>query len=385
MIISPGLRQAQDRFHRWMFDDALPVWAELGVDTPGLGFREHLTLEGRPAEIPFKRMRVQARQIYVFSHAHMLGFPGGVDLAAKGYDFIMAHGRREGGGWVRMLAPQGGVLDPTADLYDIAFVMLALGWFSRATGDQAPLRLAKATLEWVRANMTVPGGGFHNTVPFEPGHRGQNPHMHLLEASLALYEASGDAIYAELAHELVALFRSHFHHEESGTLGEFYDELLQPAPAEHGTHVEPGHHYEWVWLLEQYARLLGCSVAAEADRLYRFAEAFGRHTSGVPVLDVIGRDGAVRHASARLWPQTEALKAHATMTRRGIDVQPRFEADLNCLLDRYLSGCPRGMWRDQFAPDGGANIATKIPASSLYHIFVAYNDVQQLVAATAPA
>ena len=368
-----------------MFDDALPVWAEIGVDAPGLGFREHLTLEGLPAPVAFKRMRVQARQIYVFSHAQMLGFPGGIDLAVRGYDFVMAHGRRGDGGWVRMLGPQGGALDPAADLYDIAFVMLAMGWFARATGDQAPLRLAKTTLEWVRANMAVAGGGYHNALPVEPGYRGQNPHMHLLEASLALFEASGDAIYAELAHELVALFRSHFHHQDSGTLGEFYDELLQPAPAEHGTHVEPGHHYEWVWLLEQYARLFGGPVEAESQRLYSFAETFGRDTAGVPVLDVIGRDGGLRHGTARLWPQTEALKAHATMTRRGIDVQPRFEADLTCLLDRYLSGCPRGMWQDQFAPNGGGNIATKIPASSLYHIFVAYNDLRQLVGATAAA
>ena len=213
---------------------------------------------------------------------------------------------------VRMLGQQGGVLDTAADLYDIAFVMLAMAWFSRATGDAEPLRQAKQTLDWVRANMAVPGGGYHNAVPWEAGHRGQNPHMHLLEASLALYEASGDEAYAALAHELVGLFRSHFHHAESGTLGEFFDDLLQPAEADAGSHVEPGHQYEWVWLLEQYARLLGGDVAAESQRLYNFAEVYGRDSSGVPVLDAIGRDGAVRHGTARLWPQTEALKAHAT-------------------------------------------------------------------------
>ena len=385
MIIAPGVLQAQARFRAWMFDDALPVWADIGVDAPGLGFREHLTLEGLPADVPFKRMRLQARQIYVFSHAHLMGFKGGADLAARGYDFIMAHGRRQDGGWVRMLGKQGDVLDAAADLYDIAFVMLAMAWFSRATGDAEPLRQAKQTLDWVRANMAAPGGGFHDVVPWGAGHRGQNPHMHLLEASLALYEASGDEAYATLAHELVALFRSRFHHAESGTLGEFFDDLLQPAAGEAGSHVEPGHHYEWVWLLEQYARLLGGDVMAESDRLYSFAEAYGRDSSGVPVLDVIGRDGAVRHGTARLWPQTEALKAHATMTRRGLDVAARMEADLNYLLDRYLSGCPRGMWRDQFAPDGGENIATKIPASSLYHIYVAFADLDALVASKAAA
>ena len=79
-----------------------------------------------------------------------------------------------------------------------------------------------------------------------------------------------------------------------GTLGEFFDDRLHPAAAEAGTHVEPGHHYEWVWLLEQYARLLGGDVAEESHRLYRFAEAYGRDSSGVPVLDVVGRAGGVQ-------------------------------------------------------------------------------------------
>ena len=73
------------------------------------------------------------------------------------------------------------------------------------------------------------------------------------------------------------------------------------------------------------------------------------------------------------------------MTRRGLDVDARLEADLACLLDRYLSGCPRGMWRDQFAADGATNIATKIPASSLYHLYVAYADLEGLVGSTVAA
>ena len=374
------LCHAQSRFERWMVEDALPVWAEKALDAPGLGFREDLTLDGFPSDTPFKRMRVQARQVYVFSHAHVLGLVDGLDLAAAGMRFMMEHGLREDGGWVRTLGRDGAVLDPAADLYDIAFVLFALAWFARATGEQAPLRQARDTVQWVRANMTTPHGGFYNTLPPAPGHRQQNPHMHLLEAALALYEASSDETYAELAHELVALFRSHFHHEESGTLGEFFDDMLLPAAAEAGTHVEPGHHYEWVWLLAQYTRLLGGNLDVERKRLYEFAEAFGRDPSGTLVLDAVGRDGVARRDTCRLWPQTEVLKAHATMARHGLQVETRIGTGLSTLMDRYLSNCPRGMWHDQFAPAGGGNLATKIPASSFYHIFVAFADLKALFA-----
>lgn len=378
-MLGAGVRRAQARFAAWIMTDALPVWATVGRDAPGLGFREHLSLDGTPAQVPYKRLRVQARQIYVYSHAALLGFPAGLEPAADALRFITAHGARKDGAWVRTLGRDGGVLDPAADLYDIAFVLFALAWFARATGQQAPLQHARRTVAWVRANMAAPAGGFHNVVPVEPGHRQQNPHMHLLEAALALYEASQDDLFADLAHDLVALFRSHFHDCETGTLGEFYDDALQPAAGEPGDHVEPGHHFEWAWLLDRYARQFGGATEAEARRLYDFAEVHGLDPTRSAVLDVLDRSGRVRRASTRLWPQTEALKAHASMARRGLDVDARIEAGIATLFDQHLSGCPRGMWGDHFAAVGGAPISAIIPASSLYHLFMAHAELQGLV------
>ena len=379
MVASPGVRQAQARYRRWMLDDALPVWAEVGRDQPGFGFREHLTLEGTADAVAFKRMRVQARQIYVFSHADLLGFRGGAAAAADALRFITAHGQRDDGAWVRVLGRHGGVLDPAADLYDIAFVLFGLAWFARATGERAPLHQARRTVQWVRKFMVAPFGGFHNVLPPEPGHRQQNPHMHLLEAALALFEVSQDAYYADLAHELVGLFRTRFHHRDSGTLGEFFDDALNPAAGEAGTHVEPGHHYEWVWLLDQYERLLGVPVEAEIASLYRFADAFGRDATGAAVLDVLGRDGVPRRQSIRLWPQTEALKAHVTMVRRGHPVGPSVEAALHNIMDGHLNGAPRGMWREHLSSPAGSNLVLRTPASSLYHLFLAYAEAQGFV------
>ncbi len=87
------------------------------------------------------------------------------------------------------------MLDRTADLYDQAFVLFALAWYARATGEREPLVRARETLEWVRAHMTGPGGrGYHNTCRPRPGTAQQNPHMHLLEATLALFETTRDAV-----------------------------------------------------------------------------------------------------------------------------------------------------------------------------------------------
>ena len=53
------------RLKKWMFDQALPLWAELGTDTVYGGCVEQLALDAGPSEAGFKRIRVTARQIYV--------------------------------------------------------------------------------------------------------------------------------------------------------------------------------------------------------------------------------------------------------------------------------------------------------------------------------
>ena len=47
----------------WMFDKALSFWASHGLDAANGGYVEQLTLDGRDAEVGFKRTRVTARQI----------------------------------------------------------------------------------------------------------------------------------------------------------------------------------------------------------------------------------------------------------------------------------------------------------------------------------
>lgn len=377
------------RFRGWMFGQALPFWAREGRDEPGLGFHEALRLDGSPADTRFKRMRVQARQLYSYAHAATMGWPGALEAAGCGYDFMTAHGWRREGGWAKLLGPGGGIVDETADLYDNAFVLLALAWYARARGSDAVLAEARRTLDWILASMGVAAhGGFENTIPVGAGHRQQNPHMHLLEAVLALHATSPDPSTLEVAGGLAALFRQHFFDPATGTLGEFYDRDWSAAPGEAGTHVEPGHHYEWVWLLQQYASCSGDDFAAEQDALFRFAEAHGRNPRTGFVVSAVGRDGQIRDAASRLWMQTEELKAHLARGERDgrIDVA-RAEAVVATLLDHFCDPAgggaepivPSGGWIDVF--DGeGRPAASTMPASTLYHIYVAFAELDRLAA-----
>jgi mannose/cellobiose epimerase-like protein (N-acyl-D-glucosamine 2-epimerase family) len=359
-----------------LFEDALPFWSSVGFDGVGRGFVEHLTPDGAPADAPFKRMRVQARQIYVFSHAATLGFAPGLAVAADSYGFIVRHGLLADGGFARRLGRNGGVLDPAVDLYDMAFVLFAFGWLSKASADQGPLKLAAEALGAIQSRLGRPDGRGYRATSDDPSAEGlQNPHMHLLEAALQLYEVSGDDLWAEEARRLLALFREELYDPRTRTLAERFNpswRRVRPAV------IEPGHHFEWLWLLDRAERLLGVDFAAERAALFKFAEKHGVDPDTGLVHDGVSERGVLVKPGFRLWGQAELLKARLSRAERGeaVDLAGIALAAQN-LLDNHLAQVARGCWRDQL-DEKRAWVDDKIPASSLYHLFLAFSELLRL-------
>lgn len=367
-----------DEVHLWTYEKALPFWADRGLDRAGLGFVEHLDLQGNDARAPFKRMRVQARQVYVFSHAALTGFAPGLEVARRGVDFILRHGRTSDGVWARRLGRDGGVLDPTPDFYDQAFVLFALAWWARASGDDSAIDLADRSLEGLdRVLGRSDGRGYHAERP-DGSEAVQNPHMHLLEALLALYETTGAARFKERAIGVTRLFQEAFYDSATGSLAEYYDQEWRRAAGDRGRIVEPGHQFEWSWLLHHATRLTGEDLRSEARGLFRFAEANGLESDTGLTWDEVLDDGTVNKRSYRSWPQTEALKAHlARFEFDGELNEARLAQIVDNLLDRYLAVEPIGAWIDHFAADG-STISDKVPASTLYHVFLAFSELLRL-------
>jgi N-acylglucosamine 2-epimerase/mannose-6-phosphate isomerase len=363
-----------------MFEAALPWWAESGLDRARGGYVEQMTMQGRDAGVPFKRTRVTARQIYVFSHAYLLGFQPGAGLARHGIDFLVSKtwsGPERG--FARRLTREGGALDPTPDLYDLAFVLFAFAWFHKATGDAAARDWMHRTIDFIDTHMRVARGeGFRNELASggaKPGWRLQNPHMHLTEACLAAAEATGEARFADLAKELIGLFRTRFFDLGSRTLAENFSEDLQRAPGEAGRVVEPGHQFEWSWLLSCARKQLGIDLAREIRSAAAFAEEHGVDPDSGATYNCVRDDGTPIDRGSRTWPNTERLKAAVALYELdGTDPAPVIRSSGALLLERYLAHTPQGTWVDAFDA-AGAPLAQSIPASTLYHLFLAFAEV----------
>jgi mannose-6-phosphate isomerase len=178
--------------------------------------------------------------------------------------------------------------------------------------------------------------------------------------------------WQDLAGDIVGLCRKHFIDPELGAVREFFADDGSPAAGPPGSLLEPGHQFEWCWLLTQAARLPGCDNAREtALRLYHVGAEHGVDVSRGVAVDELSDDLSVRSARARLWPQTERLKATLGLAQLAVgDTRASFLRDAQAAVEglhHYLDMEVKGLWRDKMRPDGTFVIEPS-PATSLYHI-----------------
>jgi mannose-6-phosphate isomerase len=191
--------------------------------------------------------------------------------------------------------------------------------------------------------------------------------MHLLEALLALDALEPDPAVRALCDELFALCADRFVDRVQGCLGEVFDARWQPL-AGREDRVEPGHHFEWVWLLHGYARARGAHPEALqlAELLNRFARRHGVDTDGL-VFDALERSGRPARDSKRLWPQTEHLKALAARGER-----TALRDTLARVVSAYVDPATRA-WREQLDRAGQVT-SDALNATSVYHVVLALRE-----------
>lgn len=369
------LAQTAGRFFDWMDLAALPLWATLGVAPDG-GFIEALDNGGR-AVGDFRRARVQTRQAYVYAAAGRQGWTGPWEaLVRRGLERFEATNLRRDGLYRTRVSSDGETLDDTPWLYDQAFALFAFA--GAAAAGVAPAMMSERAHRLFEAlgELRHAVGGWREAGdhPFQA-----NAHMHLLEACMAWEALEPDGPWAGHADAIIALARQAFIDAEGGFLREFFDEAWRPAAGEDGRLVEPGHQFEWVWLLTRWGRARGDAWALEAARaLYRVGRRGVDARTGVAI-DALNDDLSVRSGQARLWPQTERLKAALILAEEaeGEARAPLLRDAAEALkgLNRYLE--PTGLWRDKLKPDGGF-VEEPAPASSLYHIMVACEQLRAL-------
>lgn len=358
------------RFSEWGRSDCAALWLDRSWDQEKGGFVEALDMTGAPmAGLP-RRFRVQARQIFVLGALTRAGWGDYTAQAVEAMAWLkprafMADGQP---GWVHKLGDQGEILDAKRDLYDHAFILLALATLHSITGDADYIALADETLAFLDTDMVSADGGYIESIGGAQLPRRQNPHMHLFEALIALYDATGREDYLIRLKSLFDLFENVFYDAENGVVREFFAADWSRLSGREGLVCEPGHACEWVWLLAQYDRITGADTQAIAQRLYSVAMETGINSQTGLLFTSMGADGEVYDAGSRSWMQTEWVRAGLIMASRG-------EGSADAALDRCIRSSfehhfldePAGGWMDQVDAEG-EDACDNMPTSTLYHV-----------------
>ncbi|WP_296097331.1 AGE family epimerase/isomerase [uncultured Agrobacterium sp.] len=246
------VKQAEGLFDFFQYRAVNPKGGFFDLDRHGAPLSSDNTVRG---------IHASARMVHCFSIGHLLGRPGCGDIVDHGMTYLWdKHRDQEHGGYFWQV-DDNGPADATKQGYGHAFVLLAASSAKVVGHPLADAMLADITevLEtrfWEEKHGAINEEFHRDWSPIE-NYRGQNSNMHLTEALMAAFEATGDKSYLTKAERIADLiirraagaldFRVPEHFDENWVLDKDYrgNEMFRPSGS------TPGHWLEWSRLILQ--------------------------------------------------------------------------------------------------------------------------------------
>ncbi|HCM1552926.1 AGE family epimerase/isomerase [Vibrio parahaemolyticus] len=368
------ITQLANKCRNWLTEEALPFWADSGFNSETGIFAEEFEYKNGNETVSRNRFRVQARQVFVFAHAKELGLFDAsniVDIAIeKGFDKF----RNDQGEFVFCINSDEKAKDDV-NAYEHAFALLAYAWHYKMSGNESSLSRMDEVYQWIKSTLKDESNPGYYYSRDEREFKSQNPHMHLFEALMSCFEVTQDLKWLERSEEIYNLFNDFF--LEKDKMREFFDIKMGTShPA--CKHIDPGHHYEWIWLLNHYSHLTGKYLGSQMKALESFVKPHGQNPNGL-VRDEMNEGWTEYRSTSRLWCQTEYLKAQIALFELTQDETYIFEIEgaVKRIFDNYFESAFHGGWVDQ-VDKNGSPIAETSPASTFYHIYVAFTELLRL-------
>lgn len=357
----------------FVFEQLLKNWALFGINKEQ-GF-SYESMNHNWTINPTNRIRLltQCRQLYTFSHAYQLEKkPEWREKLSPLFNFITDRFFQEGR-WIFSLNDDLTIQQRQSDAYALAFVLLSFSHYYQVTQDKQALHYMKVTHRFLLENMQAKNGGFYEAYPIDTKQvRRQNPHMHLLEGYIAAFNTTQDEEYKEIIESLLTLALERFYDKKTKTLRELFSSDWEPHSTT-GNQVEPGHHFEWVWLLYQANKILPNPDYTDlAQQLWLTATRYGFSENGGIYNQIDGNTYQSIDKEKRIWPITEYLKAITVMPIGKEEKIDRLEKALSFMQEHYF--LDNGCWNEYLNEDNSAK-NYPLPGTSSYHIFLGLAEV----------
>ena len=341
----------------------VPLWQGPGWNADMALPYEALDASQQP--LPPQRYRAMAcaRQLYLF--ASLIGeVTGAEERAAALFRSLQRHFHdAEHGGWFYSIDAQGAPLDTRKDLYTHAFILFACAHYWARVREPLVESVLNAALEVIDQRFATDDGLYEASLDRDWSSLNsgplQNPLMHLAEAFLATLAVRDDAPVSDALNALCAAMHKHFIDPQHGVMME------KPLGAVDNW-FEPGHQFEWFFLLDSSTALQGSPLHASLTRAFDFTERRGvdPHTGAVAATLELDQSQAPRDATQRIWAQAEYLRA-LTLRPHSQDALLR---QLTALQQRFLHS---DGWYECLDAQGVVS-RQDMPSTTPYHLATCY-------------
>ena len=281
-------------WHALLKDRMLPYWHDTTVNSRG-GYQVYdpgdrswraqigSFIRGRNDRAQNESVRgvvSQSRLLWVFSHAHLLGYSTAardyLKRAATGYSWLIETMLdRQHGGFYWKTDVNRGVIEAHKLLYGQSMAIYALVEYHRASGLPDPLEQACSVFEIVQQRFLdkVHGGWIEHCerdftpltctgerVPGMPdivGFKSGDAHLHLMEALTELYAEVNDSSIRKALVEAVELLCTQFYPSNVSESCEYRLPDWKPVMSDDVSNLSHGHMVEFAWLLLHAQQTLG--------------------------------------------------------------------------------------------------------------------------------
>ena len=225
----------------------------------------------------------QARLLWVFSHAHLLGYSTPqhdyLKAAAHGYSYLIETMLdRQHGGFYWKTDVHRGLIEPHKILYGQSMVIYALVEYHRASSLSDPLEHACSLYDLVQEKFhdKIHGGWIEhcernftplaNTgdrlpgMPDVVGFKSGDAHLHWMEALTELYSEVKDPSVRDSLIEAIELLCTIFYPPNVGESCEYRLSDWRAIPNDEFSGISHGHMIEFGWLMLHAQQTLGLAL-----------------------------------------------------------------------------------------------------------------------------
>ncbi|GAB3048699.1 AGE family epimerase/isomerase [Stenotrophomonas tumulicola] len=316
-------------FLRGHVADTMAFYHPRCIDPKG-GFFHYFRDDGSVYDASHRHLVSSTRFVFNYAMAYReFGDAAYLEGVQHGVRYLREVHRNPATGGYAWTLRDGKVEDDTNHCYGVAFVLLAYSCALKAGIEEARGWMDE-TWQLLERRFFEPQHGLYRDEADAQwnfsGYRGQNANMHMCEAMLAAFEASGEQRYLDRALQLADIMTRRQAAKADGLVWEHYDSdwnvdwkynLDDPKHLFRPWGFQPGHQTEWAKLLLILDRHVQADwLVPTACHLFDVAVERSWDAGRGGLYYGFDPDGGVCDDDKYFWVQAESLAAAALLAKR---------------------------------------------------------------------